>query len=188
MPEGKSRSLLRRSGPVGALGFVCLACLVPVSSAASSPAPDPPPLAVTPDPEPAQPVVVAPRRLREAPAVVQAPAVQSSPPAATSNPPALADEPAVAKNPARRVAPRPVKKRPAAKKAAPVTRPAKVVTSAGSTARDVWQAPRAAVSVPQVEVLQRRRFALAGVALALVALSGGVLLGVGRQSLLAAVE
>jgi len=141
-----------------------------------------------PDPQPTQPVVVAPRRPREAPTLVQAPAVQSSPPAATSNLPALVDEPAVAKSPARRVAPRPVKKRPAAKKAAPVTRPAKVVTSPGSADRNVWQAPRAAVAVPQVEVLQRDRFALAGLALALVALSGGVILGVGRQSLLAAVE
>ena len=191
MPEGKCRSLLRRSGPVGALGFVCLACLVPVSSAASAPAPDPPPPAVEPDPQPARPLVVAPRRPREAPpTVVQPPAVQNSPPApvARSNPPALVDEPAVAKKPALRASPRPVRKRPAAKKAATVNRPAKVATSAGSAAHDVWQAPRAAVAVPQVEVLQRRRFALAGVALALVAVSGGVLLGVGRQTLMAVVE
>jgi hypothetical protein len=119
------------------------------------------------------------------PAVVQAPVVQSSPqtPVARSNPPALVDEPAVAKKPVLRTTPRSARKRPAAKKAAPVTRPPKVATSAGSAAHDVWQAPRAAVSVPRVEMLQRRRFALAGVALALVAVGGGVLLGVGRQTL-----
>ncbi len=51
--------------------------------------------------------------------------------------------------------------------------------------RDAWAllpAPRVA-AVSEVEVLSRRRFALAGVALALVAVSGGVLLGVGGRTL-----
>ncbi len=39
------------------------------------------------------------------------------------------------------------------------------------------------IAVPEADVLQRGRFALAGVVLALVAVGGGVLLGVGGKSL-----
>ena len=183
MPDGKRRSLLRRSGPVGALGFVCLACLVPISYAAGSPAPDPPPLAVEPDPQPSKPVVVAPRRPREEPVVVRTPIVQSSVPApvATMAPAPVVEQP-VAKQPVRRATPKPAKKkRPAVQEAEPAASPAPVVLPA---LREPWPPlPRATTAAPAAEVLERRRYALAGVVLALVAVGGGVLLGVGGRTL-----
>jgi len=181
MPDGKRRSL-RRSGPVGALVFVCVACVVPISHAASSPAPDPPPLAVAPDPQPAKPEVVSPREPREAPVVVRQPVVQSeaSPQVATAAPAPGVQKPNVVQ---RR---RPVKKQPAAKKPVQeqgVATPAWVVTPSHTAPREAWPVQRAGVAVPEAEVLQRRRFALAGVVLALVAVGGGVLLGVGGRTL-----
>ena len=79
--------------------------------------------------------------------------------------------------PARRAAPRAVVQKPA-----PASSPALVVTTRHPVPRDLWPASRAA-AVPAVDVLQRRRFALAGVALALVAVGGGVILGVGGRTL-----
>lgn len=183
MPAGKRRSL-RRSGSVVAFGFVCLAWLAPGSDAASSPTPDPPPLAVAPDLQPAgQPAgaVAAPPRPREAPAVVQAPAAQSVAPAAA---PAVKPAPAVVQKPVvQKPAPR-AKKTPK-RTSAPVSSPARVALPTHFAPRDV---PRGAVAVPEVEAIPRGRVALAGVALALVAVGGGVILGVGRRALLAVSE
>ena len=185
MPVGKRRSLLRRSGPVGAFCFVCLAFLVPSSYAAGAPSPDPPPLAVAPDPQHSAPVVVSPPREREAP-VVQTPAIRSftPAPAATAAPAPVVQEP-----PALRTTPPVKKKRPVVRKQkpAPVSSPTPSVSPPRSAPHDVWHAPRAAVAVREVEVLPRGRLALAGAALALVALGGGVILGVGGRTLRAAI-
>ena len=184
MPDRKTRSLLRRSRLLGTLGFVCLACLAPVASAVGAPSPDPPPLAVEPDPQPSQPVVAAPRRPREAPVVVRTPVVQSvAPAAAATTPPAPVVEQPVTKRPARRATkPKPAKqKRPALRKSEPAAKPASIVLPA---LREPWP-PLAglATRTPAADVLERRRYALAGVVLALVALGGGVLLGVGGRTL-----
>lgn len=176
MPAGKRRSL-RRSGSIVALGFACLVGLVPVSFGASSPAPDPPPVVVAPDPQPEVPVVETPRRPREAPVVVQAPAARSVPSARVAT---TAPAPVV-KKPARSAAPPPVTKRPAVRKPAPASSPSHFVPRDIWALQDVRSAPRAAG--PTAEVLERRRLALAGVVLALVAVGGGVLLGVGGRTL-----
>lgn len=180
MPAEQRRSL-RRSGSIGAFGLVWLACLVPVSFAADGPAPDPPPLAVAPDPqptrEPADRVVAAPRRPRQAPVVVHAPAAQSvvPAPATRSVTPAVVSKPVSTTKPV-------VKKQPA--RAARKPAPAQLATPVPSARRDVWQLRRAAVVFAvEAEPLERRRFALAGVALALVAVGGGIVLGVGGRTL-----
>lgn len=184
MPDRKTSSLLRRSASLGALSFICLACLVPISDAADAPAPDPPPLAVEPDPQPSNPVVVAPRRPRESsPVVVRTPVVQSVAPApAVTTPPAPVVEQPAAKEPARRAATKPAKKqRPAVQRAKPAAAPVSVVLP---VLREPWPPlPRLALRTSAADVLERRRFALAGVVLALVAVGGGVLLGVGRRTL-----
>ena len=176
MPAEQRRSL-RRSGSIGAFGLVCLACLVPVSSAADAPTPDAPPLAVAPDPQPSQPVVVAPRRPRRAPVVARGPAAPSivPAPAAKKLAPAVVRRPVV-KERATRAAKKPVQASSPGRSAPPVP---------SSVRRDVWQLPRGAfvVAAAQAEPLERRRFALAGVALALVAVGGGVILGVGGRTL-----
>ena len=187
MPEWNSRSL-RRFGPVGALGIAgvaCLAGLAPVASAADAPAPDPPPLAVAPDPVPAkQPTVkqpVTPARPRETPVVTRAPVVAQSvtpAPVATETParPVQKSTPAVVRRE------RPARKQPVAKKSKPVASPSWVLSPWHTASREAWLTPRATIAVP-ADPLQRGRFALAGVVLALVAVGGGVLVGVGGRTL-----
>lgn len=83
--------------------------------------------------------------------------------------------------PTRSAAPRPAPKRPARRKTAPAPVPVVAVARDIWARRDVWPAPR--VAAPAVERLERGRFALAGVVLALVAVGGGVLVGVGGRTM-----
>jgi hypothetical protein len=164
---------------------VCLACFVPGAYAATMPAPDPPPLAVAPDPQPSKPVAVAPRRPRETPVVVRAPVVQSVAPApvVTTAPAPVVERP-LARKPVRRAAPKPAKKqRPAVQKSKPAPSPTAVVSTRPAL-REPWPPlPRITEPVPAAESLDRGRYALAGLALALVAVGGGVLVGVGGRTL-----
>ena len=184
MPDGKRRSLLRRSVLLGTFGLACLIALVPISSAAGAPTPDPPPLGVEPDAQPAKQVVVAPRRPREEPVVTRAPVVQSAAPApvVTTAPAPVAVEQPIVKKPVRRAAPKPArKKRPVAQKPRPVASPASVALPAP---REPWPPlARTATPILAAEALERRRYALAGLVLALVAVGGGVLVGVGGRTL-----
>ena len=76
---------------------------------------------------------------------------------------------------------RPARKQPVAKKPEPVGS-LWVVTPWHTAPREAWLTPRATIAVPD-DPLQRGRFALAGIVLALVAVGGGVLVGVGGQTL-----
>ncbi len=97
---------------------------------------------------------------------------------------------AVAPAPAKTVAPAPAVKPAVSKPAARTTRkkpkrvssPQPAVPPARSAPREIRSAVRV-IAGPEVETIQRRRFVLAGAALALVAIGGGVLLGVGGRTL-----
>ena len=77
---------------------------------------------------------------------------------------------------------RPARKQPVAKKSEPVASPSWVLSPWHTAPREAWLTPRATIAVP-ADPLERGRFALAGLALALVAVGGGVLLGVGGRTL-----
>ncbi len=86
--------------------------------------------------------------------------------------PAVVEKPAVSKPAARTTRKKPKR----------VSSPQPAVPPARSAPREVRSAVRV-IAGPEVETIQRRRFALAGAALALVAIGGGVLLGVGGRTL-----
>ena len=170
-------SSLRRIGSSAVL-FCLLALALAASSGAASPSPDPPPLDVAPEaprPEPAaapvtpstpapQPVVTQPRvvvRTVEEPVYVV-----REVPARTAPPP---------KAPARA---KPVVK--AKLKATPTPKRPAVVAKAPP--HDRGPVPLAAF-VPSVEELDRGLVALAGAALAFVALGGAVMLAAARRQL-----
>jgi hypothetical protein len=165
-------------GALGAAGVACLLFLVPVSPAAT-PAPDPPPVAVTPDAQPTAPV-------RRAPAVTRTVVTPPTAPVVTRTvvtPVIVTREVPVRPAPVqqRQAKPKPkaaVKPKPAVRaKAKPEQSVARTLPP-----HDRHRVPLARF-VPTVEELNRGLVMFAGLALALVALGGGVVLGVGRNAL-----
>ena len=165
MPEERMRSSLRRSrSPGGILLLLCLVLAAVPNAAAQAPAPDPAP-GVSPTTGPApDPLPVAPAQPPPAARVAQASQPSLQPPAV---PPVSTREAPV--KPARRTA--------VAKPKAVARRPALVV----SEPRD--SVMPAAAFLQRADALERSRLVLAGLALALVALGGAVVLGVGSRAL-----
>ena len=116
--------------------------------------------------------------------MARAPVVQSvaSAPVVTAAPSPVVQKP----KPAVVKKQRPARKQPVAKKPEPLASPSWVVSPSHTAPREAWPVPRAAVAAAEVDALQRGRFALAGAVLALVAVGGGVLVGVGGRTLKAA--
>ena len=166
-------------GALGAAGVACLLFLVPVSSAAT-PAPDPPPVAVTPDAQP----TTAP--VRRAPAVTRTVVTPPTAPVVTRT--VVTPVIVTREVPVRPVA-TPVQQRQAKPKAAAKAKPKPAAKPKPEQAvvrtsppHDRNRVPLARF-VPTAEELNRGLVMFAGLALALVALGGGVVLGAGRDAL-----
>jgi hypothetical protein len=166
-------------GALGAAGVACLLFVAPVSSAAT-PAPDPPPVAVTPDVQP----TTAP--VRRAPAVTRTVVTPPTAPVVTRTvvtPVIVTREVPVrpAATPAQQRQAKPTPKRAA--KPAPRAKPKpEQAVVRRPPPHDRNRVPLARF-VPTAEELNRGLVMFAGLALALVALGGGVVLGVGRGAL-----
>jgi hypothetical protein len=163
-------------GALGAAGVACLLFLVPVSPAAT-PAPDPPPVAVTPDAQPTAPV-------RRAPAVTRTVVTPPTAPVVTRTvvtPVIVTREVPVRPAPVqqRQAKPKPkaaVKPKPAVRaKAKPEQSVARTLPP-----HDRHRVPLARF-VPTAEELNRGLVALAGGGLGFVALGGAVVLLAARR-------
>ena len=161
-------------GALGAAGVACLLFLAPASSAAT-PAPDPPPVTVTPDAKPTAPVQRAPtvRRTAVAPPTVVTRTVVT-PVIVTREVPA-------------RPAATPAQRRPAKPKAAVKPKPAAAAKAKPEQAvapalppHDRSRVPLARF-VPTAEELNRSLVAVAGGGLGFVALGGAVVLLAARR-------
>ena len=163
-------SSLRRFGaPIGALASLCL--VIAAGSLAATPSPDPPPPAVAPEPPPV--ATATPEPVRQAPVRTSAPAVQrAAPPQAvgSSSPPASratrAEAPAVKPKPT------------ATKQPATVER----VAAAARAPHDRSPVPLVALVTAEAS-FDRGLLTFAGLLLALVAVSGGLLLQIARRAL-----
>lgn len=159
--------MLRRTGmPAGGLVLLCAVLVVPARAA--TPSPDPPPVAVAPEPPPA--ARTQPARVRQAPVTVapRAPVVRRAAPVVRAQ---SVQTPAAKPKPV--VKPKPTKR-------ARVTK--RTVVPASAVPHDRGPVPLAAF-VPTVEELNRGLAALAGLALAFVALGGAVVLVAARREL-----
>jgi hypothetical protein len=155
----RARSSLRRSWPrTGVLPTLCvlLAC---APAAAAAPAPDPSPAPVRPDPAPE---ATTPSPPVQASAPPRAPVVSRAAPVVAAATPKA--------QPPSRPRPRPAAK-PKPRRLAPALVP-----------RDSAPMPRSPFT-PAAELLEPGRLLLAGVALAIVALGGAVVLGAGHRAL-----
>ena len=162
--------MLRRKGSqAGGLALLCAVLVLPAQAA--TPSPDPPPLAVAPEPPQArkQPPVTQPSPVRRAPVVV-APSLVVRPQAVRSVPAATT----VAK-------PRP-SARQQAKPKPPVARQEAKPVAERRVPPDRPRVPLAAF-VPAADELDRGLLALAGGVLAFVALGGAVMLVAARRQL-----
>ena len=180
MPDRNS-SWVRRSGAAGAL--LSLVLLVPAAHAAA-PTPDPPPLAVTPE-APSQGTAEPPQAPVEQRTPVVTRTVVTQAPVVTRT---VVTPVVVTREVPARPAAVPVKKQQA--KAAPKPKPApkavakhKPATALPAPPHDRSPVPLARF-VPSAEELNRGLVMFAGLALALVALGGGVVLGVGCGALM----
>lgn len=155
MPAMRARSSLRRSWPpAGVVAALCVILAAAPVPAAAMPRPDPPPSAVAPDPPPDA----------AKPTAARAPQVQAPQPAVAA-PLARRQQP-----PARQATPRPKAK------------PKRQVVVTQAVIRDSAPMPRR-LSSPAVEALERGLLVTAGLALAVVALGGAVVLGASRRAL-----
>ena len=179
------KSLLRRlRAPAGGVLLLCLVFAGPATAAA--PAPDPPPLAVTPEapqPEPAAPKSSPAPVVRQTPVEQRAPVVTRSVETPAPVVTRTFVRPVVTQEAPAKPAPAPAKKQPAAKVAAkpkPKPKPAAVVRTLPP--HDRSPVPLATL-IPSVEELDRGMLVLAGAGLAFVALGGAVVLLAARREL-----
>jgi hypothetical protein len=168
-------SLRRSSAPTGVLAFLCL--LFTPASLAATPTPDLPPPAVAPERPPVAKTVPAPVRqapVRSAKATVE-PVQVIRPAAPVGRGPSA--QPATKPKPT--VRPKPTKSAAPTKRA---TLGKHNVVSASAAGHDRGPVPLAAFA-PTVEELNRGLAALAGAALAFVALGGALVLVTARREL-----
>jgi outer membrane biosynthesis protein TonB len=171
---GATSSLRRIGSPAVLLCLLALGLAAPAGAA--SPSPDPPPLGVAPEaprPEPEQPVTPAPRST--APAATQTPVVVRT----VEEPVYVVREAPARTAPATKAPVRPKQAVKATPKPTPKPKPTAAVVTAP---HDRGPVPLAAF-VPSVEELNRGLVALAGGALAFVALGGAVMLAAARRQL-----
>ncbi len=178
-PLHQGLSLRRLWAPAG--GVLLAALVLGGTAVAATPSPDPPPVAVAPDPVPTQPRSAEPTPTRAVETQRPAPAPVVVTPRIVRTAPAVVSRPPVAAPKATRV------KRPAAKPSKERTSPvvtAKTTPVIASVPRDRPLLPRlAAAVVVRAEPLDRGLLALGGAVLALAALGGAVVLLAGRQAL-----
>jgi hypothetical protein len=165
-------------GALGAAGVACLLFLAPASSAAT-PAPDPPPVTVTPDAKPTAPV-------RRAPAVTRTVVTPPTGPVVTRT---VVTPVIVAREVPARPAATPAQRRPAKPKPKAAVKPKPAVAAKAKPEQAVAPAlpphdrkrvPLARF-VPTAEELNRSLVALAGGGLGFVALGGAVVLLAARR-------